>query len=136
MRAVIGPLLASGQRRRDRKVEKFIIGRGDLTDRTEIGVEPAVQAEGGNAPGRFRRDVTDRARLGEEAPQLNVGPSTLGMDIGWRRLRLDRTLRIVAMTLRPDLELGAKVGVIVAMVRSVPAQRADRKIKRIGRQIA
>jgi hypothetical protein len=40
------------------------------------------------------------------------------------------------MTLRSDLELGVKIRIIVAMVRRVPAQRADREIERIERQIA
>src|SRR6516162_11710346 len=108
MRAVIGPLFALGQRRWDRKVEKLVIRRGDLTDRGEIGVEPPGQAEGGDAPGRFRRNVADGARLGKQAAQLDIGRAALGMDVDGRRLRLDRALRIVTMTLRSDLELGAK----------------------------
>jgi hypothetical protein len=47
MRTIIGPLLALGQRRRDRKVEKRVVGRGNRTDRGEIRVKLAGQAEGG-----------------------------------------------------------------------------------------
>jgi len=47
VRAVISPLFTLGQRRRDRKVEKLVIGRGDLSDRRQIGVELAGPAEAG-----------------------------------------------------------------------------------------
>ena len=97
MRAVIGALLAPGQRRGDRKVEKLVIGCGDRADCGESGFEPAGQAEGGDAPSRFRRDVADRARLGKQAAQLDIGRRTLGVHIEWWRVRLDRTLWIVAM---------------------------------------
>src|SRR5208282_5303351 len=64
------------------------------------------------------------------------GGGALGMHIERRRLRLDRTLRIVAMTLRSDLELSAEVRIVVTMVRRVAAQCADREIERIEREIA
>jgi hypothetical protein len=63
----------------------------------KIGIEPAGQAEGGDAPSRFRRNVRDRARPGKQAAQLDIGRGTLGMHIEWRRVGLDRTLRIIAM---------------------------------------
>src|SRR5271166_757673 len=68
--------------------------------------------------------------------QLDIGRGALGMYVERPRLRLDRALRVVAMTLRSDLELSAKVRIIVAMVRRVPAQRADREIERIERYVA
>jgi len=68
MRAVIGPLRASRQRRGDRKVEKLVIGRGDLSDRRLQPKSRARRLSRGDAPGRFRWDVADRPR-----PRATVG---------------------------------------------------------------
>src|SRR5438270_6820508 len=58
------------------------------------------------------------------------------MHIERRRLRLDRSLGIVAATLRSNGKLGVKIRIVVAMVRRVPTQGADRKIERVEREIA
>jgi hypothetical protein len=72
MRAVIGPLLARGQHRGDREVAELVIGCGNLADRGEISVELPGQAESGDAPGRFRRELTDGAGRRELARKAGM----------------------------------------------------------------
>jgi hypothetical protein len=74
--------------------------------------------------------------VGELAAQLYIGRGALGMNLDGRRLRHDRPLRIVALPLRSDLELGAKLRIVIAMVRRGSAQCANREVERVEREIA
>ena len=137
MRAVIGVLrvLAEGQRRGHREIEKLVVGGGDPADHAEVGIEALGQAEGGDPPGRFRRQIGDGARHRKFLAELDVGLGALGMDVVGRQLRFDRHRRVVIMPLAADLEPRAEILVVIAMVRRVAAQGADREIERVKRQI-
>src|SRR6266568_8415381 len=125
MRAVIGALFACGDWGGDRKVEKPVVGSGDLIDRGEIAVETSGQAEGGDRPSRYRRNVGDGAGRRELLAQFGIDRGALGVDIEGRRRRLDRQGRIEAVPLASDLQLGAEILVVEAVVRRVLAQGTD-----------